>query len=111
MLHMLRIGAVQRYYDPLVEGINDVRELSKTHDAIARMKTETLHRILPHYLPLSFLEVERFRHNSRGDWFLAFLEQFPTPGSITALSKEAFVEAAWSVVARKVSKARLLAGI
>lgn len=32
ILHMLRIGATQRYYDPLVAGINDVQELSKTHD-------------------------------------------------------------------------------
>jgi transposase len=111
MLHMLRIGAVQRYYDPLVAGINDVQELSKTHDAIARMKTETLHRILTHYLPLYFPEIERFRHNSRSDWFFAFLEQFPTPASITALSKDDFIEAAWSVVGRKVSKARLLGDI
>lgn len=111
ILHMLEIGAVQRYYDPLIEGINDVQELSKTHDAIARMKTETLHRILTHYLPLYFPEVERFRHNSRSDWFFAFLEQFPTPASITAMPKAAFVEAAWRVVGRKVSKAQLLADI
>lgn len=36
---------------------------------------------------------------------------FPTPGSITALDKEAFVEAAWDVVGRKVSKRRLLEDI
>lgn len=111
ILHMLRIGATQRYYDPLIQGINDVQELSKTHEAVARMKTETLHRILTHYLPLYFPEIERFRHNSRSDWFFAFLEQFPTPASITALSREAFVAAAWQVVGRKVSKARLLGDI
>ena len=55
--------------------------------------------------------MERFRHNSRSDWFFAFLDRFPTPASIVALSKEAFVEAAWSVVGRKVSKARLLGDI
>lgn len=98
ILHMLGIGLVQRYYDPLIAGTNDVQELSKTHDAIARMKTETLHRILTHYLPLYFPEIERFRHNSRSDWFFAFLEQFPTPACITALSKDAFIEAAWQVV-------------
>ena len=49
--------------------------------------------------------------NSRSDWFFAFLDRFPTPASIVALSKEAFVEAAWSVVGRKVSKARLLGDI
>src|SRR3954471_3776060 len=45
------------------------------------------------------------------DWFFAFLDRFPTPGSITALSKEAFIAAAWSVVGRKVAKERLLGDI
>lgn len=29
---MLRIGAAQRYVDPLAAGINDLQELSKTHE-------------------------------------------------------------------------------
>ncbi len=111
ILHMLTIGASQRYHDPLVAGINDVQELSKTHEAISRAKTEVLHRILTHYLPLYFPEVDRFRQNARSDWFFAFLDRFPTPGSITALSKEAFIAAAWDVVGRKVSKERLLGDI
>src|SRR4051812_12451960 len=53
----------------------------------------------------------RFRHNSRSDWFFAFLDRFPPPGSITALSKDAFIAAAWGVVGRKVSKERLLGDI
>jgi transposase len=111
ILHMLRLGVSQCFYDPLGQGINDLQELSKTHDAISRMKTETLHRILTHYLPLYFPETERFRHNSRSDWFFAFLERFPTPASITMLEKDAFIAAAWEVVGRKVSKARLLGDI
>jgi transposase len=54
ILHMLRIGATQRYYDPLAVGINDVQELSKTHEAISKAKTEIQHRILTHYLRLYF---------------------------------------------------------
>lgn len=111
MLHMIRIGASQVYHDPLAAGINDVQELSKTHDAVSRAKTEVLHRILTHYLPLYFPEVDRFRHNSRSDWFFAFLDRFPTPACITALSKEAFIAAAWDVVGRKVAKAQLLGDI
>ena len=111
MLHMIRIGASQVYHDPLAAGINDVQELSKTHDAVSRAKTEVLHRILTHYLPLYFPEVDRFRHNSRSDWFFAFLDRFPTPASITALSKETFIAAAWDVVGRKVAKAQLLGDI
>ena len=111
ILHLLRIGATQRYHDPLAHGLNDIQELSKTHEAISAAKTEVLHRIQTHYLPLYFPEIERFRHNSRSEWFFAFLDRFPTPASITALSKEAFAAAAWDVVGRKVSKARLLADI
>jgi transposase len=111
ILHMLRIGASLAYHDPLAAGINDVQELSKTHEASSSAKTQVLHRIQTHYLPLYFPEAERFRQSSRSDWFFAFLDRFPTPASITALSKDAFIEAAWTVVGRKVSKARLLGHI
>ena len=111
ILHMLRIGATQTYADPLVTGINDIQELSKTHEIISKAKTELWHRLLTHYLPLYFPEVARFVGNSRSDWFLAFLERFPTPSSITVHSKEAFIDAAWDVVGKKVSKARLLGDI
>jgi transposase len=111
ILHMLRIGATQRYHDPLAAGIHDAQELSKTHEAVSRAKAEVLHRILTHYLPLCFPEAERFRHNSRSDWFLAFPDRFPTPASITALGREAFVAAAWDVVGRKVAKATLLGDV
>lgn len=111
ILHMLRIRATQVYHDPLRAGINDVQELSKTHEAIAKAKTEIQHRILTHYLPLYFPEIERFRGNSRSDWFFAFLDAFPTPSSIATLTKEEFVAAAWDVVGRKVSKSRILMDI
>lgn len=108
ILHMLRIGATQRYVDPLAARINDLQEMSKTHEAISKAKTQTWHRILTHYLPLYFPEIERFAGNSRSDWFLALLERFPTPASMTALGQEGFTHEAWSLVGRKVSKARLI---
>ena len=108
ILHMLKIGATQRYVDPLTAGINDLQELSNTHEAISKAKTEIWHRILTHYLPLYFPEIARFAGNSRSDWFLALIERFPTPGSITALGVEAFTGEAWSLVGRKVSKAQLI---
>jgi len=111
ILHMLRIGASTAYSDPGYGRLNDLQELSKTHDMVSRAKTELWHRLLSHYLPLYFPEAERFQGTSRSDWFLALLEQFPTPASITALSKEAFVEAAWDLIGRKVAKARLLGDI
>jgi transposase len=111
ILHMLKIGATQTYCDPLRAGINDIQEFSKTHEVVSKAKTELWHRLLTHYLPLYFPEVARFAGNSRSDWFLAFLEQFPTPGSITVHAKDAFIDVAWSVVGKKVSKARLLGDI
>jgi transposase len=108
ILHMLRIGATQRYVDPLAAGTNDLQELSKTHETISRMKTQTWHRILTHYLPLYFPEIARFAGNSRSGWFLALIERFPTPTSITTLDREAFSAAAWPLIGRKVSKARLI---
>ncbi|MFK5019595.1 IS110 family transposase, partial [Klebsiella pneumoniae] len=81
---------------------------SKTHEVISKAKTQTWHRILTHYLPLYFPEIERFACNSRSDWFLALLERFPTPTSMTALGQEDFTREAWALVGRKVSKARLI---
>lgn len=111
MLHMLSAGCVQRYFDPLQQSTNDWQELSKTHEAISSAKTEVLHRLLTHYMPLYFPEIDRFRHNSRSEWFFTFLYEFPTPGHIRALSKEEFIERAWPLIGRKVAKRRVLADI
>jgi transposase len=111
ILHMLQIGAVQIFRDPMVAGTNDIQELSKTHDAVSRSKTELWHRILTHYLPLYFPEADRFHRSSRTDWFLAFLEMFPSPHMISAMTKEEFIQAAWEVVGRKVEKSLLLSDI
>ncbi len=111
MLHMLRIGATQRYYDPLVQGINDWQELSKTHEIVSKAKTEAMHRLQTHYLPLYFPEIDRFRHNSRSEWFFIFLDRFPVPAAILELSREQFIEAAWPVIGRKVAKTRILGDI
>ena len=111
ILHMLRIGATKSYHDPLAHGINDIQELSMTHEVISKAKTEVLHRIQTHYLPLYFPEIERFRNNTRSDWFFALLDRFPVPASIIAVSKEEFIQAAWDAAGRKVAKARLLGDI
>ncbi len=111
ILHMLEIDAVQFFHDPLVTGTADIQELSKTHEIVSRSKTELWHRILTHYLPLYFPEADRFHRSARSDWFLAFLEKYPTPHMITAMTEEAFIADAWRVVGRKVSKERLLSDI
>ncbi len=105
------IGAVQIFHDPLMTGTCGIQVLSKTYEMVARAKTELWHRILTHYPPLYFPEVDRFHRGSRGDWFLAFLEAFSSPRMNTAMDKDAFIAAAWPVVGRRVGKAALLADI
>jgi hypothetical protein len=96
ILHMLEIGAVLFFHDPLVVGTADIQELSKTHEIVSRSKTELWHRILTHYLPLYFPEAERFHRSSRTDWFLAFLEKYPTPHMITAVRPSSLMRGRWS---------------
>jgi hypothetical protein len=67
ILHILRIGATRRYVDPLAAGINDLHELSKTHEVVSKMKTQTWHRTLTQYLPLYFPEIARLAGNSWSD--------------------------------------------
>lgn len=111
ILHMMQIGNEQFYHDPLLCGMNDLQELSKTHDIVSRSKTELWHRILTHYLPLYWPEAERFHRSSRSDWFFAFLERYPSPHFISVMDQDTFIADAWEVVGRKVSKERLLADI
>lgn len=89
ILHMLPIGATQVFMDPLRAGITDIQELSMTHEVGSRAKTELWHRILGHYLPLYFPEAARFQRSTRSEWFLAFLEMFPSAHLITALLRVA----------------------
>lgn len=48
ILHMLRIGAVRIFQDPMVAGTNDIQDLSKTHDLVSRSRTELWHRVVTH---------------------------------------------------------------
>lgn len=108
ILYMIKLGHTQRYYDPLHHGIHDWQELSRTHEVVSRAKTEALHRLQTHYWPLYFPEIERFRNNSRAEWFFIFLDRFPVPAAITALEKACFIRAAWNLMGRKVAKHQLL---
>lgn len=109
ILHLLKVGLTQVYHDPLLRGINDAQELSKTYHQVSLEKTRVLHRLLTHYLPLYFPEAQTYHHSARSEWLFRLLLAFPTPASITSLGEEAFIAQAWNLVGRKVSKARMLA--
>jgi len=111
LLHLLRTGLTQHYHDPLVNQIHDFQELSLTYAQVSLEKTRMQHRLLTHYLPLYFPEIERYYHASRSQWLLELLRAFPTPALITSLAMKDFVEQAWPIAGRKISKQRLLEDI
>ena len=67
--------------------------------------------MLTHYLPLYFPEIARYHSSSRSEWLWNLLIEFPTPRTMTRLSKAEFVHRAWTLVGRKVAKERILTDI
>lgn len=108
ILHMLKTGVTQVYHDPVINGFNDLQELSNTHYLISLRKTKTQHSLLTHYLPLYFPEVQKYLHTSRAEWFFKMLHRYPTPRCITKFSEADFIKDAWSVSGRKVAKESFL---
>jgi transposase len=111
ILHLLLARQTQHYHDPIVHNLNDLQELSKTHHQVSLEKTRTQHRLLTHYLPLYFPEIARYHSSSRSEWLWNLLIEFPTPQSMTRLSKNEFVRRAWPLVGRKVAKERILTDV
>jgi hypothetical protein len=103
ILDMLKQGKVLRYYDPVLAGIHDLQELSKTYMQITLARTRLQHSLLTHYLPICWPEFDRYWHSSRADWFVSFLLRFPTPGTVLELDLDAFVEEAWPLIGTKVA--------
>ncbi|MDB5825048.1 MAG: Transposase family protein [Herminiimonas sp.] len=104
ILEMLRRNAFQRYVDPMVAGTHDLQELAKTYYQVSRARTKAQHSLINHGLPLYFPEMHRYWATTRNEWFIRFLLEFPTPRHVRALSRDAFVLAAWDLVGRKVDK-------
>ena len=108
ILHLLRNRNTQRFYDPVIEGTNDLQELSKTHHQVSLRKTRLQHSLMNHYLPLYFPEAERFLCTTRAGWFARLLISFPTPASVAALTEAEFVATAVRLVRTKHSKEAVL---
>lgn len=108
MIHMLKLEITHKYHDPVINGINDIQELSGTHFQVSKRKTKLQHNLLTHYLPLYFPEVQKYFHSSRAENFFRLLLSFPTPSSIIAFEKEDFIKAAWDTAGRKVNKTQFL---
>jgi len=104
ILDMLKQGKVLSYYDPVVAGIHDLQEISKTYVQVTLARTRLQHSILTHYLPLYWPEFGRYWHSSRASWFVSFLIHFPVPETVRQLDREAFIQETWPLVGRKVNK-------
>ena len=108
MLHMLKTNITNYYHDPLLNGINDIQELSKTHYQVSLRKTRIQHNLLIHYLPLYFPEVQKYFQTSRALSFFKLLKSFPVPSSVTKFTEDEFIKEAWSPAGRKVGKENFL---
>lgn len=108
ILHLMRTGVTQYFYDPVIEGTNDIQELSNTHFQISLRKVKLQHSLLNHYLPLYFPEAEAFLCATRAGWFTKLLEHFPLPSMVTANSKQDFINQAAKVLPSKHSKRAML---
>ena len=108
ILYLLEHNLTSPFHDPLISGYFDLQELSNTYRQVSLARSRCQHSLVNHALPLFFPEMERYLHTSRAEWFCRFLLAFPTPASIISLDRESFVQAAWSLVGRKVAKQRFL---
>lgn len=104
ILYLLKAGTVQYYYDPIMHGYNDIQELSNTHYRVSFRKTQLQHSIINHYLALYFPEAEKYFCSTRAKWFADFMYKFPCPAAITCYDEKKFIEQAWALAGRKVSK-------
>jgi transposase len=104
ILQMLKEGRALYYHDPIAADTHDLQELSKTYMQVSLARTRLQHSLLTHYLPLFWPEFARYWRTTRNSWFVTFLNRFPTPRSVRALGKEAFIQEAWPLVGRKVNK-------
>jgi len=104
ILHMLRTGMTQTYYDPLIHQFNDIQEISKTHYQVSLRKVRVQHSIMTHFLPLYFPEAQKYFNCSSAEWFSTLMVRFPNPAAVLKYSKEEFIKIAWDAAGRKVNK-------
>lgn len=104
ILHCLKTGLTQVYYDPLYYQINDIQELSNTYHQISKRKTSLQHSLKNHYFPLYFPEAEKYMQSTRAQWFIHLLLAFPCPQAIRQVTEQCFVEQGYQLPGRKVNK-------
>ncbi len=108
ILHLLKAGTTQVYYDPLENHYNDLQELANTYQQISLGKVRLYPSIVTHYLPLYFPEAERYLHTPRAEWWTQLLLLVPCPAAVLKYSLEEFLQAARRLPGQKIDKTRWL---
>jgi transposase len=108
ILHLLKAGTTQVYYDPLENHYNDLQELANTYQQVSLWKVRLYHSIVTHYLPLYFPEAERYLHSTRAEWWTQLLLLVPCPTGVLKYSLEEFLQAARRLPGQKIDKTRWL---
>ncbi|VEB95345.1 Transposase IS116/IS110/IS902 family [Cedecea lapagei] len=108
ILYLMEQGLSSPFFDPLLNKMMDIQEISNTYYQISLARTRSLNSLVNHYLTLYFPEAEQFLHQSRTEWFCHFLLRFPTPQTITSIQKSLFVKEAWDIIGRKQYKQQFL---
>ena len=70
ILHLLKTGLAQTWHDPVVNGVNDVQELSKTHFQVTLARVRVWHTLRNHYFALYFPEIDRFIRSDHSVWLV-----------------------------------------
>ena len=76
ILHLLKTGLAQTWHDPVVNGVNDVQELSKTHFQVTLARVRVWHTLRNHYFALYFPEIDRFIRSDHSVWLVQLLPAF-----------------------------------
>jgi hypothetical protein len=73
ILYLLKTGLAQIWHDPVVNGINDAQELSKTPFQVTMARVRVWHTLRNHYLTPNFPEIDRFIRSDHTVWLVQLL--------------------------------------
>ena len=80
ILHLMKAGITQRYYDPLAHEHHDLQELANTYSVIVFRRAQALQSLKNHYLAVYFPEIERYLNSTRSVWFMRTFPPLPDAG-------------------------------
>lgn len=111
ILHLLRTDVTQTYFDPVIEQVNDLKELSLRYAQISKRTTKVKNSLKNHYLAIYFPEAEKLPSKGRSGRYSRLLLHFPTPESIRSLPEHEFIAEGSRLLGAKRLKQDFLGGL